>query len=234
MLTKIYYWFHRLISKPEERGEHSSGYWLDKIRRETLMLCRDIRGKILEIGCGEGFFLMQLAKQNPYLEIWGIDNDSTRLNNAEKESKEKNLKNMHFTLEDATNLSFDDEYFDVVICINVFYNMESIELVRKTLGQMKRVCKKSGRLIFDFRNSLNPLLVLKYRFARYYDGTVKVKNLPLNTYNPEQIESILKNLNLKIVNKKFIPHLFSESAGFIGFSLKRFVPIVIVEAEKRC
>ncbi len=221
MLTKIYYWFHRLISKPQERGEYSSGYWLDKVRKEILILCRGVQGRVLEIGCGEGLFLKQLAEENPGLEIWGIDNERARLSNLEKETQKKNIKNIRLRCEDATNLSFEDEYFERVVCINVFYNMESVEVVRKTLEQMKRVGKKSGRLLFDFRNSLNPFLVLKYRFAKYYDDTVRARNLPLKTYRLKEIKAILNDLSLKIVEKRFV-----------GFPLGLFAPVVIIEAKK--
>jgi ubiquinone/menaquinone biosynthesis C-methylase UbiE len=220
MLKKFYCWFHRIISPPEQRGEYSSGYWQERIRKEALTLLRDIAGRVLEVGCGEGLFLVQLAKDNPHLAIWGIDNDIVRLEEADRKSKEKNLKNINLSLQEATRLSFENEYFDSIVCINVFFNMPSFDLVRQTLNQMKRVYKKSGRLIFEFRNSLNPLLLLKYGLARYYDATVK--NLPLRCYRPRQIDSLLKDLNLKVKRKIFIG----------SFILKRFAPIILIEAEK--
>ncbi len=221
MLKKIYYWFHKLTSKPEERDEYSSGYWQDKVRKKTLLLCRGVKGRILEVGCGEGLFLTQLAKQDPVLEIWGVDNNPALLNKAETRIRESDFINTKLLIQEATNLSFEEAYFDTIICINVFFNLDSVDMVREVLNQMKRVCKKSGRIIFDIRNSTNFLLALKYKFARYYDETVK--NLPLNTYNLRQIESILNGLNLKVVNKKFV-----------GFPIKIFAPIIIIEAKKEC
>ena len=221
MLKKIYYWLHRLSSKSQEREEYSSGYWQDAVRTEVLFLCRALAGRALEVGCGEGLFLIPLAKQHQRLEVWGVDNNNTRLNRAKEKSRQDNLTNVHLLLQGASDLAFQDEYFDAVICVNVFFNMESIETVRKTLTQMNRVCKKEGRIIFDFRNSLNPLLRFKYRFARYYDATVK--DLPLNTYYPREIESILQDLNLAVVNRKSI-----------GLAVARFAPITIIEAKKIC
>jgi len=222
MITRIYYWLHRLASKPQERGRPSAGYWQDKVRQEALILCQGIKGRLLEVGCGEGLFLEQLTRQNPELEIWGIDNNNERLNQAEQRIKGANLKNIRLLFQDATSLSFADEYFDTVICINVLLSLDSLDLVRQVLGQMKQVCRKSGKIIFEFRNSLNPLLVVKYRLARYYDETVKNLNLPLRCYGPKQIESILKDLNLKV--KRKIP---------LGLSIfKRFAPIIILEVER--
>lgn len=217
MFKTLYYKLYKKTYKPDEAGEYSRGFWQAKVRKKAISLCRDVKGRFLEIGCGEGLFLVQMARDNPGLEIWGVDNDSQRIEWAGRRIKDGNFKNINLSLQDATNLSFENEYFDAVVCINVLLNLKSIEMVRQILGQMKRVCKKGGRIIFDFRNSLNPLLFFKYRFAKYYDATVK--SLPLNTYKPKQIESILKDLNLNIVNKRFI-------GSFMG----RFAPIIIIEA----
>lgn len=219
MIKKLYHWLHRLTSNPEEREEYSGGYWQDMVRRQSLALCQGIKGKILEIGCGEGLFLSQLALQNPKAEIWGIDNNKDRLVQAEKRFSDKNLPNIRLSLQEAPNLSFADEYFDIIFCINVFFNMASLDLVEQTLTQMQRITKKGGRILFDFRNALNPLLKVKYKLARHYDDSVA--NLPLNAYRLKNIESILFSLGFRIIQKKFC-----------GFFLKSFAPIIIIEAEK--
>lgn len=221
MFNRIYYWFHRLSSKPEQRGEYSAGYWQERVRRETFLLSGGAKGKILDIGCGEGLFLLKLAKQNPEAEFWGIDNNPLRLEEIGQKCREENLKNINLSLQDSASLNFGDEYFDSVICINVFMNMESLKEVKRTLEQMKRVCKKSGKIIFDFRNGNNPLFLIKYGLARYYDRTVR--NLPLNAYTQKQIESVLEELALEITDKKFIDS-----------HIKWLAPVIVIEAKRRC
>lgn len=220
IMTRIYQWLRRLTSPHEERNEYSAGYWQGKVRKMTLTLCQNLNGRILEVGCGEGLFLSQLIKQNSELEIWGIDDNATRLSQAEKKIEENNFRKVNLSLQNATSLSFENEYFDTVICINVFFNMPSFESVKESLTEIRRVCKKSGRIIFDFRNALNPLIILKYKLARYYDATVK--GLPLKAYNLKQIEPVLNNLNLVVIRKRFI-----------GFPGNRLSPIIILEAQKR-
>ena len=213
MMTKIYRWFLRITSAPGEKGEYSGGYLQDRIRKEALVLCRHVKGRLLEIGCGEGLFLAQIAGQNRELEVWGIDNDDARLKAAALRLPNANLSRC-----DAADLFFKDGYFDAVICVNVLFNLRSIDEVSRTLKEMRRVCKKDGSIIFDFRNSLNPLLFIKYRLARYYDDTLK--GLPLKTYHPKKIESILKEIGMTIVNKKFV-----------GFNSRLFAAAVVVEAK---
>jgi len=220
MLNKIYRCMHRLASNPREKGEYSGGYFQHRIRQEVLSMCRVSKGRVIEVGCGEGLFLSQLAKQKPELQIWGIDNNKERLVFARERLESANIRNVNLSMQDLEHFAFHDEYFDGVICINVLFNLDSINSITEALISMKRICKKSGRIIFDFRNSLNPLLSVKYGFARYYDETVR--NLPLRCYHLKQIESILKDLNLRLLDKAFI--------GSVYF--KRIAPIIIIEAQK--
>lgn len=218
MLERIYRLFHRLASPPGEREEYSRGYWQHRIRQEALKLCAGLNeGKVLEVGCGEGIFLNQLAAQNPCLEIWGVDNNADRLKKAEERRRNKKV---NLSLQDASALSFDNEFFDAIVCINVFFNMDSLKSVERALGEMKRSCKKAGRIIFEFRNSANSLLKIKYKLARYYDGTVN--DIHLNTYDLAQIEEILNNLGMSITRKKFV-----------GFPIRQIAPVIMIEAKKR-
>ena len=216
MLKWIYRRLLNATSRPGEKGEYSGGYLQDRVRREVLALCRRVKGRILEVGCGEGLFLAQLTGQDRELEVWGIDKDEARLKDALKRVPLARL-----SCQDAAGLSFEDGHFDAVICINVLFNMSSMEDVRSAFCQMRRVCKSGGSIIFDFRNSGNPLLSIKYRLAKYYDDTVK--GLPLKTYSTKEIGHILSSLNMEIVDKRYV-----------GFNSDRFAAVIIIEAKKIC
>jgi ubiquinone/menaquinone biosynthesis C-methylase UbiE len=218
MLAKIYYWLHRITSKPQERGEYSSGYWSDRVRRDALALLEGIEGEVLEVGCGEGLFLVPLAAEHPGLRISGIDNNLERLAQAKNRVAKAGLSTISLFHQDATNLVFEDGHFDAVVCIGVLFNLDSINCARQVLSSMSRVCKKGGRIIFEYRNSLNPLFFVKYGLARYYDKTLTV---PLTAYSPRQIAAIAKSLDLKIIRERYI-----------GFRYKLLSPVIIVEARK--
>ncbi len=221
MLKKIYYWFHKKISKPEERDAPSGGVWPNKIREEVVKICRNHQGRLLEVGCGEGLFISRLAVLNRQLEITGVDNNLNKLSQAKRKCDEQRSGRVKLIYTDATCLPLDNEHFDSVVCINVFLNLESIVTVKKIIAEISRGCKCKGKVIFDFRNALNPLLNLKYKLAPYYDATIRRDNLPLNTYHPEQIKAVLEENNFKIINKKYV-----------GFPCNFLAPIIIVEAEK--
>ncbi|MBN1527374.1 MAG: class I SAM-dependent methyltransferase [Candidatus Omnitrophica bacterium] len=219
MIHNIYNWFHQKISRPGEEGEYSKGYWPDRIRREAIGMCRGLHGRLLEVGCGEGLFMAHLAQENPALEIWGIDNNRDRLTEVDARIKRQGLGNVRALLGQASRLDLQDDYFDAVVCVNVFINMPSFEMVEQALNEMGRVCKKGGVIIFEFRNALNPLLKIKYGLARYYDETVK--GLPLMAYHAKEIEKVLSDMRFEVTGRRHI-----------GFPLGILAPVIVIEAKK--
>ncbi len=220
MIKKFYYWLYHLTSRPEEKGEYAGGYIQSLIRKSVLFLCKGSAGKILEIGCGSGLFVIKLAQQNQNAQICSIDNDKEMLNYVKIKSAEKDLKNISLFRQNADSLDFGEGDFDAVICINFLLMMGSLDVVRQIITQMTRVCKKGGKLIFEFRNSSNIFFAAKYKLAKYYDGTLAH---PLNCYSFKQIALILEGLGLKITRK------IDLGAFLFGFP----APIIVIEAEKR-
>ena len=221
MLKKIYLWLYRKTASVGGEAEYSSGPWQNAIRQEALGLCGDVgAGRAIEIGCGRGYFLTELAARNRSAEVWGIDHDGKVLAEARRRSEELSLTNIHFSLQDVMRLSFSEESFDAVICINLLLALPSLDVVTAYLRNMKRICKKSGYLLFDYRNSLNPLIRLKYKLVPYYDRTLK--DVKLTAHDPRQIARILEDLRLDIVTTKYW-----------GFPARRFAPVIIVKARKR-
>ncbi|MEW6075710.1 MAG: class I SAM-dependent methyltransferase [Candidatus Omnitrophota bacterium] len=220
LLKQLYYRLHDACAKDATKGRYSSGFWQDAVRDKALALCASSRGKLLEVGCGEGLFLLQLAGKNQDLKLWGIDNSNDRIQEAKKEGVKAKLPSLTFYEADATGLPFEESFFDTVVCINVLFNLPSWDCVKKVLFEATRVCKRQGRVIFEFRNSLNPLIVCKYALARYYDETVKT--LPLRPYRFSQLTRAANECGLDIVN------------GYaIGFFFRPLAPIIMVEAVKR-
>lgn len=217
MIKKIYYWLYRATSRPDERGEYSGGWIQGAIRRRALDICAGIRGKALEIGFGAGLFVLKLAEGNPGLEVWGMDSNAALLGMVRQKAAELRLSNLHLITDDARKLPFPDGTFDAVICVNFFVNMD-LEAMGGILKEMRRVCADTGRVIFEFRSSRNILFALKYRLARLYDATAPH---PLYTFDPDDVEEMLVRTGLRALRK-----------SFIGFPLKRYAPIILIEAAR--
>jgi len=220
MLKKAYVWFHRVTSRSDERGEYSSGVWQDQVRTRALELCRAQAGSVLEVGCGEGLFLTQLAAGNSNARIAGIDISKRLLDKAHDRLIKNGMHNVVLSHADGTLLPFKESSFDAVVCINVIFNLPSRDIVRKVFQEIARVSKKDGKIIFDFRNKRNPLLSLKYKFAPYYDQTVK--DLPLKTYCLRDMRLLLDEAGFAVTR-----------ILYVGFFIKPISPLIMIEAKKK-
>jgi ubiquinone/menaquinone biosynthesis C-methylase UbiE len=92
---------------------------------------------ILDVGCGEGVLTEQWADQLGSGRIVGIDLDDPKLK-AEWEKRQR--ANLEYRVEDATNLSFADDEFDMASAIEV---LEHVPDPERTVSEMARVAKKS-------------------------------------------------------------------------------------------
>src|SRR3989344_2312006 len=100
---------------------------------------QDLRGKkIIDVGCGQGFFSRLLAEKGA--TVTGVDSAGALLEIAKKESK-----NIKYVKADAHNLSFAKTgEFDMALCVLSLQNMENL---KTALGEISRVLKSNGRLI---------------------------------------------------------------------------------------
>lgn len=218
MITKIYKWLYRVTARRDESGEVFGGCIQGAVRDAVLEICKPLKGKILEIGSGSGLLLMKLASQNCESEVVGVDISEGLLDATWAKIESKGITNIKLFRQDATAMSFQDNSFDAAICINFFLDM-NIDATIKILGQMKRVVKSGGRIIFEFRNSRNLLFRLKYYLAKYYDPTCPY---PLYTYNPKRIDAIIRDLHLEVIRRTYI-----------GFPVKKYAQIILIEARKK-
>lgn len=104
--------------------------------------------RLLDLGCGMGEFSVFLGLQG--YQVTGIDMDAEQLRIACKLSQE-NDNIVTFLMGDAANLPFRDEYFDLVICFDVF---EHIGELRPTLNELYRVCNDQSGIFARFPNKL--------------------------------------------------------------------------------
>lgn len=105
---------------------------------------REIRGRVLDVGCGGGAFTRAIKYYRPGLEVYGCDVSQKAIQLALK-----NPGGAHFSVADAANLPFPDASFDVVLLKCV---LEHVPRPQKALCEGYRVLKKGG-----FLHSITPL-----------------------------------------------------------------------------
>jgi len=102
--------------------------------------------KILDIGCGKGFQLVELTRVVPGIEVYGLDISEYALANAHEDIRDR------LTLGDANALPWPDDHFDFVFSITTLHNLHNYDL-DKALREMERVGKKHKYLCVEsYRN----------------------------------------------------------------------------------
>ncbi|MBA2678890.1 MAG: class I SAM-dependent methyltransferase, partial [Ktedonobacteraceae bacterium] len=71
--------------------------------------------RILDIGCGPGGWVNNVAFEYQGIQVYGIDSNHSMVTYAKAIASVQGLDNAHFKVMDARNpLDFDDHYFDLV------------------------------------------------------------------------------------------------------------------------
>lgn len=218
MLSKVYNKMRFWISKKEEKGEASSGFLPPRVRNRAVSLININKGKLLEIGCGEGLFITMVAKKLSGVEIMGIEASEDVMEAASRRAKSLGLSNTRFMTGRAEGMDFENSTFDKVVCLNMLYNLKSRENVEKVINEMARVCRQEGSIIFDIRNKSNPVVRLVYKKVKSYDPACP---WPLHAYTLKEIKDILKKYNLKVKNAVPVVSVF----GILPLTY-------VIEAEK--
>lgn len=105
--------------------------------------------KLLDIACGQGFFLEAATKRNPNIEVWGVDFSTTALKRAKTRSNK-------ILCASAQMLPFAECTFDYCTSLG---SLEHFENPVVALHEMYRVLKPSGKAMVVVPN-------------RYYLGTI--------------------------------------------------------------
>ena len=122
--------------------------------RRVEMLMADLRPnmEVLELGCGSGFFTRELVKSRAC--VTAIDISPDLLDLAKRSLPNSNVT---FMVENAYEMSFDNNRFDAVVGISVLHHLD----IDKGLSEIFRVLKPGGFIIFTEPNMMNPQIALQ-------------------------------------------------------------------------
>lgn len=158
--------------------------------------------RVLEVGCGDGrsiFDILPITKN-----VVGIDHDEKAVNDAKKNFS--SYPTIKILKADATKLPFKEEEFDFVICMTTFANFGDKKFI--ILDEMKRVLKKSGKIIISVFSED----AFEERMKVYKASGAKIKEIKGGTvifdeslgdniseqFTKKQLEDIFSQANLRI------------------------------------
>lgn len=204
----------------------------------------------LDIGCSSGGITKVLVSY--FKETIGIDIDKEAIKIASK----NNYKNLKFELGDALNLSFKDNFFDVVVCNNVY---EHVPNASKMISEIYRVLKKGGICYFAATNKymiiesdykLPFLSWMPKSLAHFYLKITKGKSFYYEeTFSYNKLKNLVNKFKIHDYTFKVIkePEIFRATHKFKGiishlplfflkpfkFFMPQFFWILVKEEKKK-
>ena len=145
---------------------------------------RNKQGHCLDYGCGEGKNTFMLL--DTFEKVSGIDISKKYINNLNKQAAEKGIDQdkYNFTVMDAHNMTFPDNYFDFIIGEGILHHLD----LETSLKEIHRVLKKGGIAIFSEPLSANPFL----KIFRYFTPNARTDD-----------EQPITTKQLKYIGKEF-------------------------------
>ena len=121
-----------------KKNKHSDfGYKWPAIRK---LVPTNFKGSILDIGCGTGKVLSEIAELNPQAKITGIDVSKYAIKVASKK-----LPNSNFHLiKDGEKLPIKNNSIDFVVCLDVIEHIYDVQSIFK---EFKRILKPGGNIL---------------------------------------------------------------------------------------
>ena len=168
--------------------------------------------KLLDLGCGTGRFAIPIAQKLNY-HVVGADNSIDMLNKAKiKNGSEK----ISWELQDATGLTYEDNYFDIIFISHLLHHFDKPDLV---IQECYRVLK-SGGLLLNRYGAIED--ILEDPEHKFFPEIAEIDRLRTPTKN--QIEDWFKQIGFKTVNSECLEQqTFSHSQERLAAIERRYI-----------
>jgi SAM-dependent methyltransferase len=140
-------------------GYRYDGRWQPVARRLVQHYGLKAGQRVLDVGCGKGFLLHDLALAMPGLKIAGLDLSSYAIENA------RNEVSGFLKVGNAVSLPYPDGHFELVISVNTLHNLRLPDL-EIALREIERVGKKNKYVVMDgYRNEQEKVNLLYWQLT---------------------------------------------------------------------
>ena len=112
--------------------------------------------RVLELGCGTGYFTRELARSGA--EIVALDVSPELLEIARANCSAPNVR---YEIQNAYDLSYSDAVFESVVGSSVLHHLE----IQDALREIYRVLRPGGTICFTEPNMLNPQIAIQKNVA---------------------------------------------------------------------
>jgi SAM-dependent methyltransferase len=156
------------------------------------------KGKIMDLGCGYGFFSNLLGVSSEDREVMGVELSQRKLQYADR-----GIKNVCFINKDIAKIEIDD--CDAVVLFHVLHHLNSFEQQEKLLGEVYKKLRKGGKLIvveIDYKP------IWKFLFTYLIDTMLYLGDKIYYRSNKQHVELFSRlgfNVEQVVLAHKFVP-----------------------------
>ena len=152
-------------------------------------------GRLVDVGCGSGNLIVQIAKNFPHLDLKGVDISSEILGLAKKRALENNLnEKIEFEIGSVEDLHFQDNSIDFMLSTLSLHHWQE---PTRALNEIFRVLKENSTLlIFDFRRDARKFFygLLKFATKVIVPKALKKINEPLGSLQAGYISAEIRQI----------------------------------------
>ncbi len=163
--------------------------------------------KIIDIGCGSGYFL-QFLKQEGFNNLYGIDVSGQQIEKAKLKGLNVDVKNIFEFFQEERN-------YDVVFALDFIEHFEKNELFDLFTG-INKIMKNNGILIIRTPNGQG-LAANKFIYGDLTHLTI---------FNPNSLIQLLKLMNFKDIKFYETPPVSINLTGFIRAILWKCIKVM--------
>jgi SAM-dependent methyltransferase len=157
--------------------------------------------KILDIGCGPGIHLLELAKFNPNYSFYGIDHDFDMIQYAIAESKPEKHHLQYISGDFLSDSFLINNKFDFIFSLgnslSLIWGESSIESL---LGKISESLNTGGMIFFQILNSDNPRS--GYKISKIVQLSDDYEVFTMKRFEPDFSQKILKVEFISFIKKK--------------------------------
>ncbi len=187
---------------------NKSNDYFSLVRRDIIELIPSGKNKILEIGCGKGFSLLEMKKTGKAEYTVGVDI-------IDSDEAKRNMDEFYNVNIENYNLPFND-YFDIIVCGDV---LEHLVDPWRTVKKLKTYLKTNGLLIASIPN-IREIRVLATIFLKgsfeYHDSGILDKT-HLRFFCKKDMIKLFKNANFKIEKIHYNLYLKGDLLNKLSF-----------------
>ncbi len=175
---------------------------------------KEPQGHLIDVGCGSGNLLVEIAEKFPYLFLTGTDISSEILKLAKERAFKHELgERIDFKEGSVEKLPFPDNSINFIVSsLSLHHWLHPI----KAFQEFQRILNEDGTiLIFDFRRDARKIFYYLFKFATkvVVPKALKEVNEPLgsiqSSYTPAEIKQIIfQNLSVNIKINSFLAWMF--------------------------